>query len=180
MALEVELVRLVRVGVAPGEELFLLTRQARSKLAGDLLGQLALDAEDVRHLAVVLLPPDLRAAFDVRQRGPDDDRVATHDDLTGHDAPHVQVMADDHRVGVLRPVAERGAAGDDLEAGELREVVDDRLADSLAQVVAVRIAGGVEEGKDGDRIDRVAEHPAARRDDDACRNQRQQDGRDDQ
>src|SRR5712664_553952 len=73
----------------------------------------------------------------------------------GHHRAYVQIVADLLRVYLFPFVAKHGGSRHNAKIGELREVVDNALADSVAQVFGIGIGASVDEGQHGQRVNRL-------------------------
>ena len=103
--------------------------------------------------------PELGPIGDIRQIGLNDEQVSACDDSPRDDRPDVELAAHLQRIDILSFVSERQAARADAETWELGEVVDERFADSVGQVIGVWVAACVEKGQHCHRLDLLG--PAA-------------------
>ena len=91
---QVGLIRLRALGEALREPRFLLSAQLEPERARDLGGHLLLHREDVVHLPVVLIAPELRLGLRVHQLRLDHEHVAALEDAPRHDGARVHVSPD--------------------------------------------------------------------------------------
>ena len=85
-------------------------------------------------LLVVLLAPHLRPVARVHKLDTDQEVFTALRDTARQDRFDAQCFGYFLRVSVFTLVLERGAAGDDLHTGKLREAVDEALANAVGEV----------------------------------------------
>ena len=126
--------------VRPVSEIRLVCRQAwhsalgrRSELqfqrSRNRRGDVVLDSEDVRHLAVVTLRPPVRTVSGVNKLRRDTKTAAGASHAALEHERHSECFGDPADVLVLPFERERGRAGNHLEAAHLRQRVDDFFRD---------------------------------------------------
>ena len=101
------------------------------QLSGDIPGDVRLHLQQVRRLPVVLFAPELRAIRRVDQLDADYQIVAALRNPPGHNGLDTERPRDLLEIDGLTLVRERRAPGDDLDPWQLRETVDERLADAV-------------------------------------------------
>ncbi len=160
--LEIRLIRLDFPRGWPGQTLLLIARQLEPQLVGHLIGDFLLQLEYARHPAMELAAPDLRPVVHVDQLRPYRERVAALEHPAGQDCPDVQGAPDFLRL--LRPplVAEDGAPRHHAQLRKLRQRVDDRVGDPVAQVLHLRVLTRVRERQHGERVNRPPGAPFPR------------------
>ena len=150
-AAQVQIVGLQVLGRLRGELGHLLRRERDAQRVGDLVGDLVLDLEDVRHLAVVAFGPDREAGGGVDQLGVDAQAVARPAQAALEREVGAQLLADLRRGHLLVAEGEHGGAREDVQALDLGEIGEDVLGDAVPQVLVFLHAGEVLEIEDGDR-----------------------------
>ena len=81
-------------------------------------------------------------------------------DAADDDGFDAQFPGDGFQVRLLALVTEDGAAGDDLQVGQVAELVDEAFREAVREVVHLRVVAGVHEGEHRDGIHGVAfPHP---------------------
>jgi uncharacterized protein involved in outer membrane biogenesis len=102
--------------------------------------------------------PEVAAVARVRQFRADRKRVAAMRDAAGEHRADAQTPRDGLRVALVLFEAEDGAARYHLNAGQLRQAVDQAVGQSVNQIFSVRVGlfagAGVNEGQHGQRINR--------------------------
>ena len=149
---QVQVVGLKVVRRLGGERRLLLRRELHAQGFGDLAGDLVLDVEHVRHLAVVPLGPQQRVRLRVHELGADPEPVSGTADAPGEHESGLQLLS--HVGGGHRLVPEGKHRGPrhDLQALDLRQLRDDVLGDAVAQVLVLFRPGEVLEVEDGHRL----------------------------
>ena len=117
----------------------------------DALGDLVLQGEEVRHVGVVAMGPDLQAGRGVAQLGPDPEVLPRAPDAAVEHVAHAEVAADLLRVDRLAAVGERRGAGRDEQPPQAREAGDDVLGEALGEILLAGVLAEVGEGQHGDR-----------------------------
>ena len=112
----------------------LIASEREAKFLADLGGDLLLDLEDVRELALVLLPPELRAAGNIHQLCSYHENFSALKHSSGEHGANTQIATDLDRIHVTF-MAKDGTSGYNPQSGELRETIDDRFRDSVAEVL---------------------------------------------
>ena len=117
---------------------------------GNRRRNLVLDGEDVGHLAVVALRPQVRAVGSQNELRRHTDAAAGAADAALEDVRHAERVRDPADVLVLAFERKRRRARNHLEAGHLRERVDDLVREAVAEILVVRIPAHVGERQHGD------------------------------
>jgi len=138
------------VGRRLGDGLALLRQQLDLQLLHDRVRDLVLDCEDVGEVAIEAVGPDVPAVLAVDQLAGDPDPPAGLADAALEDVPDAEFLADLLHPDRLALVGECGVAGDDEQPRDLRQVGDDVLGDSVAEVLLLRVAAHVVEGQHDD------------------------------
>ena len=125
-------------GALPRQSIDCARIEAELECPRDLHGDLVLDFEDVTGRAVEAHRPDIRARLRVDQlrRYPHPGAIALHAAL--EQVAGAELATDLARIGLAVPERERGGARDDVELGEVRELVQDGLGDAHRKHLAVR------------------------------------------
>ncbi len=155
-------IKLIGLGVFRGvfgQPFLLVTRQPKTQLLGDLLGDRFLNGENVGQLAIVAGPPELRGAGNIHQVGLNRESVTALKDSSGKDRANVQVPSRLLRIRFATLVTEDDGAGGDPQARQLGKAIDEALGDPIAQVLGARVGTRVDKGKDRDRVDGAAARP---------------------
>lgn len=134
--------------------------QADPQMCGDILRELSLQTGDVRHGALVMFAPELRAAGDVHQFGLHNDTIASTKQAAGEHGFDFEIAADLTDLHLRLAVARNGAPSHHFESVKLGKIVDDLLGDAVAQVLRGGVVVGIGEGKDGERVIRGARRDA--------------------
>src|ERR1700746_1605297 len=147
-------VEMIRVEVARGwcDEVRTFAAQADLQPGGDRLGDLVLDRENVRHLAVIALGPEAVAAADVHELSADPQPVARPPHAPLEHGRHLELRPDLGEIDPLSAERERRGPRRDAQAGQLREGVDDLFGDALAEILEVGVAAQVRERQYGYRL----------------------------
>ena len=124
----------------------LLAGKLQSKLIHDLLRNFRLHRQQIRRLAIVLLPPQLGILFRVHQFGLDNQRIAALQHASGEHRSHSQLFAQLPGIQILVLVVENRAARHDAKIGKLRKIVDQSFGDAVAEIFRAGIAGSVDQG----------------------------------
>jgi hypothetical protein len=117
----------------------------------DSSGDLVLDGKGVLKFAIVALGPAMGAGGGVDKLGTDADAVAGAANAALQHVARAKLTPDLSHVDALPLVAEARVAGDDEQLGEPRQLCDDVLGDTVAEVFLIRIATHAGEGENGDR-----------------------------
>ena len=149
--LQIDVVGLRIRGRPRRDRLQFLRQQLQSERGDDVLRDIVLEGKDIREVPIEALGPEMAAGRPVGQlRG-----YANSASRLPHAA--FQDISDLQPAGQLidldRPAleAEGRAPGDDEDGRHLREVGDDVLGDTVADVFLLRIAAHIREGEDDDR-----------------------------
>ena len=118
----------------------------------DAVRHLVLQRKDIGHVAVVAVRPDMGPGPCIDQLGIDPDAVAGAADRALEHRSHAEFAPDRPDIDVLAFVGEAGVAGDDREAGDLRQVGYDVFAHAVGEVVLLGVAAHIGERQDGDRV----------------------------
>ena len=154
--LQVIVVGLDIAGSARGEAGFFGRQQPHFQGVGDRARDLVLDLEDVFHLAVVALRPEMVAVGHVDQLRADPDPLAGLAHAPFEHALNVERAADPPDVFVLPLEREGGGAGSDAEGLDLGQRVDDLFRHAVAEILVFLFGGEVTEGEHRDRFSRGA------------------------
>ena len=157
--------RVLVIGVGVGrvrldQPFFHVASEPETQLVEDLVRDLVLQLENPRRSPADLSAPQLRPVVDVHELRSDDQCFTALKDSTGEDGTYAEIASDYKRIDVWPFVAEHGTASHDAQLRHLRQVVDDRVGDPVAEGIAVRILAGIDKREDRDRIDRLRETPA--------------------
>ena len=133
---------------------------------GDGLRDLILHREDVRHLAVVALRPEMKTIGDLDELRRDSDAVARLANTPLENMLDVEPPADLSEFDVLSPEEEGGRAAGDLHAGYVGQHIDDLLGQTVAEILVLLVRAHVGERQYGDG--RLALGPVSRRSVGAC------------
>src|SRR5262249_41394337 len=114
------------------------------------VGDLVLDGEDVRQLAVVRLRPEVVAVGDVDQLGADPQPVAGLADAALQDGADAELFADLADVLVAALEGEGGGAGGDVQPLDPGQGADQLLGQAVAEVLVLGVGAEVAERQDGD------------------------------
>ena len=104
---------------------------------------LGLKGEHVGDAAIQCGSPQLRPIVDIDELGADDKGASALDDVAGEDGLHAELPADVLRIDVLSLITEDGAARHDAQSRNLREVVDEALGQTVAEVVELVVAAAI-------------------------------------
>ena len=147
-SLEVRLVR-AKVGCVTPER-----RGLRGKLdpesRGDGLRDLILHREDVRHLAVVALRPEMKTIGDLDELRRDPDAVARLSNTPFQNVVDVEPPADLSEFDVLSAEKERRRAAGDLQARHVGQHIDDLFGQTVAEILVLLVRAHVGERQHGD------------------------------
>ena len=124
---------------------------ARRDRAGDLVGHLVLDGEDVLEAAIVALGPDVMPIGCVDELRGDANAVPGFAHAAFEHVAHAKFAADLAHVDRLALVGERRVARDDEQPARSRQRRDDILGDAVGEILLLRIAAHVLEGQHRDR-----------------------------
>ena len=152
--------------VRPVSKIRLVCRQAwhsalgrRSKLqfqrSRNRRGDVVLDSEDVRHLAVVTLRPPVRTVSGVNKLRRHTETATGAAYAALEHERHSECFGDPADVLVLPLERECGRAGNHLEAAHLRQGVDDLFRETVAEVLVVDVSAQIGKRQHGDRRRRV-------------------------
>jgi hypothetical protein len=143
-------------GDRAGELRLLFPAQLAHQRSRDRAGYLALDLEHVVGAAGVFLAPQVRGVADPHQLRRDGQARSALREAAEDEGVHPELSADLHRLHLPVLEGEGGCAGDDTQAVEGRELVDEALRYSVAEVADRGIAAGILEWQHGHRADRGA------------------------
>jgi hypothetical protein len=126
------------------------TQQRHRQRIRNLVGDFVLDGEDVFQRTVVAARPQVRPVSRIDQLCGDTHALAGTLHRTLEHGFHPQLLGDlTHiHIGVLE--CERGGACSDAQLGDLRQHVQQRLGESVAEVLVVGVAAHVDEGQHRD------------------------------
>ena len=93
----------------------------------------------------------MMAAFSVNELRGDADAGARSPHAALEDAAHTEGLSDRADILLLAPERERRCAGDDLEARNVRQHVDDLLGQAVAEVLVLLVSAQVGKRQDGNR-----------------------------
>ncbi len=155
-ALEIKLIRFRVLRGAFCQPGLFFSRQPQSQLLRDFLRDIFLHGQDVGDRAIVLRAPELRAFLSVHKLRLDDQRVAALQQPAGENGADAELLAHFLRVGLFPLVAEHRAARHHAQVGQLREAIDDALADPITEVFGVGVSAHVDEGQHRQGIDHLA------------------------
>jgi len=117
----------------------------------DRARQLVLDRKDALELAIVALRPQVIPVRHADQLREDPELIALSAHAPFQDGGDVQLRADLPDVEVLALEEECGGAGDDANALDVGERVDDLLGHAVGEVLVLLVAAQVREGQHHDR-----------------------------
>ena len=120
--------------------------------ADDRLHNLVLDSKKFCQIPIKFLGPDMTATLGIDQLRVDTDACAQSSDAAFDDEADIQFTRDLLHVDCNATIPERGRARPHRKEVPTRELGNDVLGDSVAEIVLLRIATHVGEGKhtDGD------------------------------
>src|SRR5262249_22739958 len=122
--------------------------------ARDPADDLVLNVEDAASFGIEAFGPELACFLGLHQAGGDAHAVALGGDAAREQVTYLQLAADLRRVRAPALVGERGVAGDDGDSGQrARNIADEAVGDPVGEVVLLRIAAEIDEGKNGNRGD---------------------------
>ncbi len=136
-----------RLGIAR----FLRFAERHLQCRHDLLRDVVLDFEDIGKFPIVTLGPDVAAARSVNQLGGDPNPISGLANAAFESEPDAELAAYLRDVERLVLVDECRIARDDEQAGDLAEIGDDVLGDSITEILLISIAAHVVEGEHDDR-----------------------------
>ena len=114
-----------------------------------------------RRAAIQRRSPQLRPIVDIDELGGDDEGASPLDDVAREHRLNAELPADVPRIDVLSLVTEDGAARHDAQSRNLREVVDEALGETIAEVIELCVAAAIHQRKHSQRLDHVARATAA-------------------
>ena len=129
-----------------------LARGLETELHGDGAGDLVLNGLNLGNAARELLAPELGVLGDIDQFHLDVEIFAAQRDTTGEDGVDAELASGLHGVNLRVFVAEGSGSRHDTKLRLLRKRIGERLGDSVAEVVEIRVASHVEERKNGERF----------------------------
>ncbi len=144
---------------APGINAVRLLRRGSKSFLGikvrfdrsdDPLSDVVLYGEDVLHLAVIFLGPDMLARGRVDELAGDANARSGSSDAALQDIPDPQIMGDLSDVHGLALVDEGGVPGDYEQPAQTCESRDDVLGDAIREKILLRIYPHVHEGQNSD------------------------------
>ena len=151
LPLQVVVVRLEVLGPSRDDRALFPREQPDLQRSGDREGDLVLDFEDVLHLPVVPLGPEVIAVRDAHELGGDAEAGPGAADAPFQHRSHPELGADSAHVLVLPFEGESRGARGDAERLDLRQRVDDLLRDAVAEVLVLRVGAHVPEREHRDR-----------------------------
>ena len=119
--------------------------------ADDLSGYVILHGEDVGKFAVIALGPDMSAAFGVVELNGHPDAIGAPADAALEYITDSQFLRDLAQINGATLVGEARIAGDDEEAGELRQRGDNVFRQSVGENLLLGIVADIGEGEDRER-----------------------------
>ena len=141
--------------------LHVLRRLSLRQLAGGELAEQGLDdagddlvlhGEDIGQIAVEALGPEMAAALArIDQLGVDADAGGGAARAALEDIAHAEIAGDLADIHGLVLEREAGVAGDDEEAGRLRELGDEILGQAVGEELLLGVGAEIREGEHGDR-----------------------------
>ena len=123
-------------------------RQLDAQFIDDCLADIVLDREYIRHLAVVALRPEMVTGGDIDQLGRYPDACPGFAHASLEDVLHVEFRADLPDVQVFGAQGEGRGAGRDLQAGQLREGVDDLFCQPVTEILVFFVGAEIGYGWD--------------------------------
>ena len=134
------------------------------KRAGEARDHFVLELEQVHHVFLESVGPEMRAAFRVDELGVDAHPVGVALHRAFEDVAHAKFLADRLGVEVLALEGEGGVAGDDEAVVEARQFGGEILGDAVGEIVLGRIVGEVGERQHDDGESRgLGAAPSSRR-----------------
>jgi len=106
-----------------------------------------LHGQNVGELAVVLVAPQVVIVAGVDELGADDELIAVLHDASRDHAFYLQVVRHHLRIDVATLVVEDRRTRHHRQIGNLREAIDEALGETVAEVFAVGIIAGIDEGQ---------------------------------
>src|SRR5581483_11536767 len=152
-ALEIGVIGLDVIRVAPRQLVSLFRGQPEQQLLGYFPGDFYFDSKNVRRLAAVALAPQAGPVRRVYQLCPDDEIVARLKHPPGEYRAHPEMSPDIAGVNLPALVAGHRTPGHDPQLRQARERVDDAFGDPVAEVFHGRVGGGAGQRQNGERID---------------------------
>ena len=125
-------------------------QEARLQRPDDALSHLVLDGEDVVEIAVVLVRPNVVAAFGVDELGGDSDAIARLAHAAFQDITNAEVGRHLAHIGRLALVGEGGVARDDEQTGHRGQQRDDVLGHAVGEILLFGVAAHIVERQHGD------------------------------
>ena len=126
-------------------------------------GNVTLDGKDIRQLAIERLRPDVRISRGINQLRDDAQPIRRASNAALDDVRDTELRRDLLRALVGFLIAHHRGARDHLEASDLRELGDDVLGDTVAEVLIVCAGAHVRQRQHGDRrLARCRRHPSVR------------------
>ena len=122
-------------------------------LRRDRLRHLALEREDVPHVALVGFGPEVTVRRGIHEEGRDPDAVPRAEHRAFDDRAHVEGAGDVPERRVRALVAHDRRPRDDAQRADLRQACDQRFRHAVREIVLLGIAGEVLEREHRDRID---------------------------
>src|SRR5205807_9213797 len=116
---KIKLIRLRILRVSFDEQFLLSARQSQPQPIRNLPCDLFLYSEDIRKLAVIMLPPQLRALGDTHQIRLNNEIIPALLNLTCQDRLHLQLAPDLLRINLSPFVAKYSRAGHDFQLRQL-------------------------------------------------------------
>src|SRR5262245_11984989 len=131
--------RLGVLGVAFAQSLRLGVGQLEPQPGGDPLRDLLLYGDEVGETAFIPRAPEVAAVARVRQFRADRKNVAAMRDAPGEHGADAQTPRNGRRVTLVLFEAEDGVARLHLDAGQLRQAVDQTVGQSVGQIFRFRV-----------------------------------------
>jgi AraC-like DNA-binding protein len=115
-----------------------------------------LQGEEIAHVAIEPLGPEMRVGLGIDQLGVDAKLVAGPADAAFQDVAHTQLAADLLCIDSLVPIGERGIARDHEHVREPREIGRQILGHPVGEILLLRIVAEIGERQHDDRQPRCA------------------------
>src|SRR5262249_19498296 len=148
--LQVVVVRLDILGRALRQTSLVDRKQPYFQRLGDGARDLVLNGENILHLAIVAVRPQVVTILDVDQLRRHADLAAGLPDAAFQNGSYSQRRADLPNVLVLPLERERGGPGRDAKHLDLRQRVDDLFSHAVAEVIILSVGAHVAKRKNGD------------------------------
>ena len=143
------------------QSLRFLARQPRSQVGINLLRDVSLHRQQVGHLPVILIAPQLRSVRHVHKVRVNRNHVAALRNLAHQQRIHIQLFAYLLCIDLVPLVAEHRAAGHYLQLRHPRQAADHSVSHSIRNIFDIRIRAAVDERqhRDGANLSAACNHP---------------------